>query len=462
VRSGVAELYGHAPVWAQHVLCSLEGLRLRWQRFPPGFAARLAEACARSQWTAEQLAAHRLVRLRAILVHAGRNVPYWRELFASLGFVPERVQHVDELEALPLLTKDVVVREAERMRAERLPHGIDRDAIVLQTSGTTGAGLRLHLSPDAIHEQWAVCWRYRRWHGLEPGTWCAQLGGRVIVAPEDTRGPFHRINVVGRQVLLSSYHLGPTTAHEYLRVVKQRALPWIHGYPSMVAALADAAYDHEVQLPALRWVTLASESVGPAQRDRIVRGFGVVPRQHYAQLESVANISECPLGRLHVDEDHACVELLPHVRDAEGRMLYRIVGTSLDNWHEPLVRYDTGDLVALDETGPCACGRPGRLVAEIDGRREDLLETKSGAVVGRIDHVFKGLEFVREAQIRQRVPGEIAIHVVPRGPWSPAHEDRLRDEVRSRLGADTRVTFALEHQLPRGAAGKLRLVVREG
>jgi phenylacetate-CoA ligase len=228
----------------------------------------------------------------------------------------------------------------------------------------------------------------------------------------------------------------------------------------MVTLLADAAAELRVELPALRWVTVASESVSPAQRDRITRGFGLVPRQHYAQTESIANFSECEHGRLHVDEDHACVEFVPHVLDGAGRMLYRVLGTSLANWHQPFIRYDVGDLVTLAE-GPCACGRAGRIVEEIDGRREDFVELASGARLGRLNHVFNALEFLREAQIRQSRRGEIAIHVVPRGEWTPDREARLLAEAHSRMGDDMRIAISVEQHLPRTASGKLRLVVKE-
>lgn len=453
-------LYGRAPTWAQNLLCSAEGLRLRRQRFSGEFDDRLAAARIREQWTMAQLQAHRLVRVRAMLVHAEQRVPYWRDVFAQLGFVPARMAHLDELDALPVTTKDVVIREGLRMRATSLPHGVERDCIELQTSGTTGAGLRLGLSRGAMREQWAICWRYRMWHGLVPGTWCAQLGGRVIVPLERDRPPYWRTNWPGRQLLLSGYHLGPSTADHYLEEIAQRRIQWIHGYPSMIAVLADAAASSSVRLPALRWVTLASESLHPAQRRRIVAGFGVVPREHYAQTESIANFSECPLGRLHVDEDHAHVEFIPHGTDANGRATARVVGTALDNWHQPFVRYDTGDLVVLS-TEACACGRPGRIVDEVDGRREDVLVLRNGAIVGRADHIFKSLEFIREAQIRQRRAGEIAIHVVPRGPWTAAHEAELRDAARSRLGADTTIDVVLCERIARTPAGKFRMVVRE-
>jgi len=456
----MTSLYEHSPGWAQDLMCSVEGLRLRRERFSGEFHDRLVRARNRERWTMAQLRAHRLVRVRAMLVHAGRHVPHWREVFAERGFVPARIGHLDDLAALPITDKSTVVDAGDRMRTSIVPHGEDPRFVQLQTSGTTGAGLRLVLSQGALREQWAVCWRYRLWHGLAPGTWCAQLGGRLIVPQTRDAPPYWRINWPGRQILLSSYHLSPANAEHYARVLAHRQVPWIHGYPSMVTLLADAVAQCGVRLPALRWVTLASESVGVDQRARIVAAFGLEPREHYAQTESVANFSECPLGRLHVDEDHAHVEFIRHGVDVAGRTIHRVVGTGLDSWHQPFIRYDTGDLAVLADC-PCPCGRPGRVVDEVDGRREDLLVLRDGRLLGRADHIFKSLEFVREAQIRQRRPGCVTLLVVPRGAWSAEHEAQLRASTHARLGADAEVEIRVVDRIARTATGKLRLVVRE-
>src|SRR5687768_16654041 len=48
-------------------------------------------------------------RLVEILVFAGSNVPYYRDLFARLAFDPEKVAaDPRRLEQLPLLTKDII------------------------------------------------------------------------------------------------------------------------------------------------------------------------------------------------------------------------------------------------------------------------------------------------------------------------------------------------------------------
>src|SRR5690606_40913392 len=72
--------------------------------------------------------------------------------------------------------------------------------------------------PDAlpICEQWAIWWRYRRWHGIEPGTWCAYFGGRSLVPFKASKPPFWRYNIPARQVMFSAYHMSPENLRAYV------------------------------------------------------------------------------------------------------------------------------------------------------------------------------------------------------------------------------------------------------
>jgi phenylacetate-CoA ligase len=171
----------------------------------------------------------------------------------------------------------------------------------------------------------------------------------------------------------------------------------------------------------------------------------------------VANISQCELGSLHVDEDFAAVEFVP----IDGGDVSRIVGTNLTNLAAPLLRYDSQDLAFVTGDRSCSCGRPGRVVERVDGRLEDYVVLRNGARIGRMDHVFKDMVNVSEAQIRQAVPGEMVIRVVRGHEYSDADEHTLLEETAKRVGTDMRVEIEYVDTLPRTRAGKLRFVVSE-
>ncbi len=409
----------------------------------------------RANWSVEQIYEWRDSRLVAFLKEAVRSTPYYREQ-AQLGkFNIDGVKGLDDLPKLPILKKRLVQSRNSDFVAELN----DREPVqIAHTSGTTGGGLRFPVTRSAGIEQWAVWWRYRHWHKIERSEWCAYFGGRTVVPPEIQTAPFWRVNVPGRQIMFSAYHLREESAVAYLLEIKRRGLRWFHGYPSQLALLAKLACEKSFDLrDQVRWITIGAESLLEQQAAVIERAFGRAPIQHYGMTEGVANISERPDGVLVVDEDYAAVEFIPSSFGG-----WKILGTNLSNPAFPLVRYEVGDVVDLipGETAPEGGALAGcRVVCDIDGRREDYVILANGVKVGRLDHIFKDLVEVREAQIVQNRIGAMTVKLVTGERFNESVEKRLRVEIADRLGADFVVDVQYVDELPRTKRGKLRFVI---
>jgi phenylacetate-CoA ligase len=256
--------------------------------------------------------------------------------------------------------------------------------------------------------------------------------------------------------MFSGYHLSAANLSAYVDELNRRKLPWLHGYPSLLSLMAGYLLDSGRRLDyPLRWITIGSENLLPLQAQLIEQAFGVRPVQHYGMTEAVANISQYTDGQLYVDEDFAAVEFLPNELGS-----YSIVGTNLCNFAFPMLRYQVGDDAQLpsapnDDTGAF----PGRRVLTIDGRKEDYVVLRNGAKVGRMDHIFKDMTAVREAQIVQNEPGLLTVLVVCSPRFSTADEIRLRDEFASRLGDQAEVEIQYVDSIPKTASGKMRFVI---
>lgn len=426
-------VYARLPIPLQQAACSLEGWRIRRHRYGDRFALLLREAEERLTWPEERLLEYRDLRYRMFVEMAARTVPYYQA--AASG--------------QPLLEKDTVRENPLAFRSLTLRPAELRP---VHTSGTTGSGLRFWATSEALQEQWAVWWRYRRWHGLQPGTLCGYFGGRSVVPVAQSAAPYWRYDIAGRQIFFSAYHLRDECLPAYVNELRRSQPPWLHGYPSLLALLAGYILDRGLDLGyRIGWVTTGAENLLPHQKEVMRRAFGVQPRQHYGMAEAVANASECEQGRLHVDEDFAYVEFVP------GKAATRIVGTNFSNPATPLIRYVVADEACLAEER-CPCGRPGRLLRNVDGRQEDYVVLANGSRLGRLDHIFKDLTSVREAQIVQEQPGAIRLRVVKGRGFQAADEARLLSEARLRLG-DTRIDLEYATDLERSATGKLRLVI---
>ena len=447
-------VYSALPASLQDLACSLEGWRIARRRYSRRFWELLEQAEARCFWSPEQIREFCDARLRSFLAGPVASTPFYREVWRKLGIGPEQIRSLEDLKILPVLTKQDVKRNLSAFRSGAVR---EQECLTLHTSGTTGSGLCFKATRQAEQEQWAIWWRYRRWHCIDLGTWCGYFGGRPVVPAGQDRPPFWRFNYPGRQIMFSAYHLSARTLPAYLDALRRRRPPWLHGYPSVLALLAAYLLETGGDLGyQVRWVTTGAENLLPQQADLIQRAFGVRPRQHYGMAEAVANFSECELGRLHVDEDFAAVEFLP---TGDGHT-YRVVGTNLSNPATPLVRYDVGDVVTL-ASGTCPCGRPGRLVERVDGRQEDYVVLRDGTRVGRMDHIFKDMLRIREAQIYQAQPGEIVYRIVRGSGYRREDEQRLLEETQLRLGDRASVRIEYVDCISRGPSGKLRFVVSE-
>jgi phenylacetate-CoA ligase len=362
---------------------------------------------------------------------------------------------MEDLRALPVLTKEEAQEHMHELISTAVPA---KQHAWVHTSGTTGGALRFPTTITSIQEQWAIWWRYRQWHGIQRHTWCGYFGGRSVVPSTRKKPPFWRYNVAGKQILFSGYHMSPANLPSYVAELQRRQPPWLFGYPSLLSLLASHILEAEINLGyQVRWITIGAESLLAHQADIIARAFGVRPLQHYGMTEAVANISECELGTLHVDEDFAPTEFVP----IEGGGAYKVVGTNYSNPATPLLRYEMQDLVTVRPDASCACGRAGRVVESLDGRIEDYVVLANGTRVGRMDHVFKDMVNVKEAQIQQRRPGHMMICVVRGGSYSERDDEELLREAQKRVGDEMDIEIAHAEKLPRTKTGKLRLVVSE-
>jgi phenylacetate-CoA ligase len=296
----------------------------------------------------------------------------------------------------------------------------------------------------------AFRWRHRGWAGLPFAARGAYVAGHPVVSPGRRKPPFWVHDPAENRLLLSSYHISDETAPSYLHALEKFAPDFIHGYPSSLHLLALAALRHgsEVRPKA---VFTASETLLAAQRSTIERAFGAKVFNWYGQTELTCNIVECERGRLHVRTDYGFLEVLD-----DGSM----VCTGFNNLAMPMIRYRTGDRIRMGK-GECECGRPFPVVDEIEGRIEDYVSTPEGYLVGRLDHLFKGADGVREAQIIQREQSTLILRVVREETYSMASEEHIREEARKRLGPLMRIAFEYPTHIERGAGGKFRFVVNE-
>jgi phenylacetate-CoA ligase len=453
--SRLLSLYHRAPQTVRRQAAHLRGLYLRAWRYGRETEALVEQALDRERWSPEQWERWQKARLRTVLERAATDVPFYRERRGVAGTGAD----IPGLDAWPLLEKDEVRRAARRFVADDCRIGaMFHD----HTSGTTGKSLDLWWSRRTVRLWYALFEaRCRRWHGVSRHDRWAILGGQLVVPVAERRPPFWIWNAPLNQLYMSSYHLTRDWLPAYLGALRRHRITYLLGYPSALYEVALAVLRLKRRDLQMAVAVTNAEPVTAHQRAVIEEAFQCPVRETYGMAEIVANASECHAGNLHLWPESGYVEVMDHGQHVPYGEVGELVCTGLLNDDMPLVRYRIGDRGALaDPAQSCPCGRTLPMVRSIEGRSDDVLYTRDGRTIGRLDPVFKSQLPISEAQLVQEAIGRIKVRYVPDGGFTPATASDIARRIQDRMG-DVTVVFEAVQQLPRTPQGKFRAVICE-
>jgi phenylacetate-CoA ligase len=445
--------YRHSPIWAQELLISAKSSLRGVMREGRAFEAVAAEVRESEWWSEQELRDFQSGKLRMIVRSAADDVPYYRDKYRPLDLDFGKLEFPEAIAKLPQITKADVREGGKSLISERKRGPLFSGS----TSGTTGAPLSLYQDLAAINRENAFIWRQLVWAGLRRGDRRAWMRGDMIVPATQEKPPYWRVNRAEKMLMLSSYHLSESAAPAYLDSLARFDPVVIQAYPSSIGFLATwmLSAGFRYRGISLRGIVTSSETLSDLRRREIESAFGCRVFDWYGQFERVAAIGTCEHGRHHLLSDYSHVEMLPA---DDG--LFELVGTGFNNLSMPLIRYRCGDLVRpAPATERCACGRSFPLIEQVVGRIDDSIKLPDGRSVGRLDHLFKGVEGILEAQIRQDRLDAVTMLVVPSATFSDRTRETLQSNARYRLGDGITLEIQLVDAISRTGNGKFKGVV---
>lgn len=452
-------IFYRLPYFAQVWAASLAGYQREWRRYDASLEQRVEEILAREGWSAEQWQNWQSERLEQILDHAAKTVPFYSSFWMERRLHGDYAKHND-LAKWPILTKKYL-REHPKAFVSR--ESSFRNLHEEHTSGSTGTPLTLWRSNETEKAWYAVFEaRLRRWYGVHHKTPWGIFGGQIIVPADRKKPPFWVWNHASQQLYLSVYHLSVDNSPAYAQAILRKGLEYILGYPSALAALAANCLKAGIDLPQMRAVFTNAEPLYDWQRSAIQAAFRCPVVNTYGLSEICCAAGECAHGTLHQWPEVGRIEILGLDSNQPARIgeTGRLVCTGLLNLDMPLIRYEVGDLASESLMPPCVCGRLLPAFRAIEGRSDDVLFTRDGRPIGRLDPIFKSDFDISEAQIIQREIDWIDVLLVPGKRFSEGDAQEIRQRVIERMGAIT-VNIEMVQSIPRGPNGKFKMVVNE-
>jgi phenylacetate-CoA ligase len=361
----------------------------------------------------EQILAFQTRRLRALVRHALRRVPYYRRLFEQAGLRPDDIRSIDDLSRIPITSRVDMQRLPP---GDALAEGFEPEKLMLHsTSGSSGEPLRIRYS--YFEERLLKAFRLREQlaFGLRLTDRRASVGlaHRPQGLERAPRGsPFYtRLGLLRHEWV---HCLLP--GEEILARLRELEPDVLGGYASSIAWIAGFMTDEDRARIRPRLVLPGGETLTAEVRERISQGFGATVLDCYASYELGLLASECPRGgRYHAAEWYVILEVLRDGRPAGPGEEGEVVATALHSYAMPFIRYRLNDLVTLGET-PCFCGAPVTTLSRILGRTIEQFVLPDGKLIhpyALVVPLLAEAPWLRRYQIVQDRTGRVLVKIIP-------------------------------------------------
>lgn len=413
----------------------------------------------RTQWLSRgELQQLQLKKLQAFLADVQSHVPYYRELFAEIGFKPATLDNLQQLADLPLLGKPEIRAHSAAMKADNAV-GLSR----FNTGGSSGEPLIFYIGRERVSHDVAAKWRATRWWDVDIGDVEAVIWGSPIELGSQDKIRLLRDKLL-RTHLIPAFEMSSEKLDGFIRQIQSIRPKMLFGYPSALAHIASHAEKQGIALNNLgiKVAFVTSERLYDYQREKIQSVFACPVANGYGGRDAGFIAHQCPQGGMHLTAEDIIVEIV----DPDGKVLPagesgEIVVTHLATRDFPFIRYRTGDMGVLSDK-TCACGRGLPLLEEIQGRTTDFVVAQDGTVLHGLAliYVLRDLEGVDAFKITQDSLDKTTVQIVatPRYQQAAA-EEKIIGEFKKRLGPTVNISIEYPDFIAKERSGKFRYVI---
>ena len=441
-------IYNHSPIILQNLFTTLQGFKYKKRRFAAVYQAALEEFKARDYSDQAALAEYQNQRVRSLIQFAYANAPFYKEYYHNCDL--DKIQGVADLECLPVLPKEIVRQNLEKMYTISDAEGLENN-----TSGTTGKSMRFLYRKDDVQRRLAYLDFFKLQHGfIAQKMKRASFNSSKIVPPGQKRKVFWRTNLAIRQRIYSGYHCKGENVRYYVENLNKYKPVSLDGYPSAIYEVARYILDHNIQLtftPIAIFPT--AETLLPHYRTTIEKAFHCPVRDQYASSEGAPFITECKCGRLHYCMDTGVIEF-----GADGEMIV----TCFETHGTPLIRYQVGDRAFLSKDQSCPCGSRLPVVDRIEGRTLDYIQSPRNGKFSSIYMSLVSSDFknsVKAMQFIQEKEDELEVRLVTDDRYSADMDKIILYKLHYSLGEEMKIHIRVVDSLEKDPSGKQRFII---
>lgn len=448
------KLYKSLPNLAQNLLISLFNYRAYKGRYGGRYHDYLSRFKSNRNLSRESLILIQKERFKAFILAATSNSEYYNQLYSTITH-PEDLENIQQL---PIIHKETL-----RQHIDKITLQTDEILEISKTGGTTGKSLTVKYRAVNTQERFAMLDDFRGRFGYALGKKTAWFSGKDLLTGTDVRkNRFWKTDIIHKVRYYSTFHIKEDFLKYYVEDLIKFQPEYFVGFPSTILEIAKYGLAKGYDFPAntVKAIFPTAETITPEMRNTIEKFFKTRLYDQYASSEGAPFIFECHEGHLHLELQSGVFEVLDH--ENNPCQSGRLVVTSFTTEGTPLIRYDIGDSITLeDESKTCSCGNNNPLVKAILGRIDDYVYSPENGKInlGNVSNTLKDTKGIIRFQAIQDDLNMIQLLVVKDDAlFSARIEDIFIQNWRDRIGMTMDLKITYVDDIPVEKSGKYRIV----
>jgi phenylacetate-CoA ligase len=378
-------------------------------------------------------------KLQKLLKYSYENVPYYHNVFDSLGLKPEEIQSADKLTKLPLLTKKIIKSfPLEHFVARKIDIKKCRTA---KTGGTTSVPLQVFFQWRDARQIGIALVRSLLACGVKPWHRIASISG--FASNTRKRKKIERFGI-WRCIKLYSWDYP-----ESWIIKLQKWRPHIlYGYFMSLTLLVDTITESKAKGINPQIIISTGGILDKTSREKLSSFFGARVFDFYGSWEGGNIAWECPLGSgYHVNSDMVVLEILSNGKPVSPGQEGEVVITNLHSYAMPFIRYCQGDAAILSKKTP-DCGCPFPLIESIKGRLADYVTIPSGRRISPLPFLdlMSNSPDLAQYRIVQEKINLLSIEIVPTKEFQLSSINFIKKELKKLVGPDMKISISLVNE----------------
>jgi phenylacetate-CoA ligase len=396
-------------------------------------------------------------KLRRLVRHCYRNVPFYRARMQAAKLRPEDIRGQEDLHKLGFVTKDDI---RKHLYFDIMSENHDKnDVLKVTTSGSTGEPFVCYADRAQLEVRWAATLRAQEWTGYKFGDPTVRLWHQTLGMSKEQVWKEHLDAFLSNRTFIPVFELSDANLARMMRTIAGVRPVLMDGYAEALDFLAHYVKSVGALDVRPRAIMSSAQTLPAPSRKAIEDAFGCKVFDKYGSREFSGIAYECEAhDGHHVVSEAYIVEVLKDGRPAAPGEVGEVVITDLNNYCMPFVRYRIGDLAeAGDPHALCRCGRGAPRIGAIQGRVQSIILGTDGRYLPGtfFAHYLKEFDYaIQRFQVVQVEPGAITFKIVKGGRFSQDVLDEVVATFRAHLGARMRVDVEFVDHLALVRTGK--------